>query len=290
VSSYFEALNRRSRRPGAAPAPRAPGAPAPRGPASAPAAPEAEAPAQPAAPEAAEPARVRFPPRPPEAPAPQPLRPAAPPRQPPPSALAPTYATLRERLALAAEGKPLKTLVFAGCDGGEGCSRLVREFGESLAASGLDVLVVDADLRGARAGAGADPAAADFAALVRQQALPPDAEGAQGTLTVVPGASSSDPESFLRSKELAAWLDGARTRFHYTLLDCAPLLRQADGVLAGALCDGVVIVARGGVTPGASLSRARQLVERAGGRVVGVVLTDFHNPIPSLLRRFLDRE
>ena len=107
---------------------------------------------------------------------------------------------------------------------------------------------------------------------------------------MVSGSAPADPESFLRSPELAAWLESAKARFHYTLLDASPLLRHADGVLAGSLCDGVVIVAKGGVTPGASLGRARQLVERAGGRVVGVVLTDFSNPIPSVLRRFLDGE
>lgn len=277
MSSYFEALNRRARAP-------ATGAAAPEAPRPAPAA-APDAPAEAARPAPAAPARI------PRLPAATPAPPAIAPALPPPDrSLAPVYATLRERLTLAAEGKPLKAIVFAGVDGHEGCTRVVHEFAESLAGSGLQVLLVDADLREARLTARLRASGPDLATLVRAQELPPAPERSSGSLTVVPGAGLSDQESLLRSPELASWLDGARERFHYTLLDSSPLLRHADGVLAGALCDGVVLVAKGGATPGASLARARQLVDRAGGRVVGVVLTDASSPIPSALRRFLERD
>ena len=64
-----------------------------------------------------------------------------------PGAVPRAYATLRERLMVAAQGKTLKSLVFAGCDGGEGCTQVAREFAESLASAGLNVLLVDADIR-----------------------------------------------------------------------------------------------------------------------------------------------
>src|SRR5512145_2503392 len=57
------------------------------------------------------------------------------------------YAALAERLLVRANGTSLRTLVFAGCDGGEGSTSVVLEFAESLAGSGMDVLLVDADLR-----------------------------------------------------------------------------------------------------------------------------------------------
>ena len=63
-----------------------------------------------------------------------------------PGAVPLAYAMLRERLLVAAGDKQLKSLVFAGCDGSEGCTTIVREFAESLASAGLNVLLVDADL------------------------------------------------------------------------------------------------------------------------------------------------
>ena len=79
-----------------------------------------------------------------------------------------------------------------------------------------------------------------------------------GRLTVVPSpAGVADKESFLRSPELAFWLDKQRVSYDYTFLHAPPILRHADGTLASVFCDG----ARGGVEPGtqsgpAPLSRA----------------------------------
>jgi Mrp family chromosome partitioning ATPase len=200
----------------------------------------------------------------------------------------PSYARLRERLIVAAKGKALKSLVFAGCDGGEGCTDLVREFAESLASSGLSVLLIDGDLRTAGLTAGIAPDGADLAELVRTKNMPQAAPWGRGRLAVVPSPGSvADKESFLRSADLAAWLDAQRTNFDYTLVDSSPIIRYADGVLTSLFTDGLVLVAKSGVTRGDSLARARLEVERAGGVVLGVVLNHFHDPVPAILRRFL---
>jgi Mrp family chromosome partitioning ATPase len=87
----------------------------------------------------------------------------------------------------------------------------------------------------------------------------------QAVLTVVPSpAGVADKEWFLRSPELAFWLDKQRVTYDYTFLNAPPILRHADGTLASLFCDGVVLVARAGVTRGEALGRARQQVERVG--------------------------
>ena len=75
--------------------------------------------------------------------------------------------------------------------------------------------------------------------------------------------------------------------FDYTFLDSPPILRHADGILASLFCDGVVLVARAGVTRGEALARARQQIERAGGKVLGAVLNQVRTPVPVFLRRYL---
>ena len=103
-------------------------------------------------------------------------------------------------------------------------------------------------------------------------------------------AALADKETFLRSPELAFWLDTQRTAFDYTFLDAPPILRHADGTLSSLFCDGVVLVARAGVTRGDALARARQQIERAGGKVLGAVLNQVRNPVPVFLRRYLVSE
>ena len=76
----------------------------------------------------------------------RPLVPCAPP-------VAEPYRVLRERLRATADGRPLQAIVFAGCQGGEGTTEIVEDFGESLARSGLKVLLLDIEGgRVARAG------------------------------------------------------------------------------------------------------------------------------------------
>jgi Mrp family chromosome partitioning ATPase len=57
--------------------------------------------------------------------------------------------------------------------------------------------------------------------------------------------------------------------------------------LIGRTCDGVVIIARGGATERESLVRAREQLERAEARVLGVVLNRMRDPVPAFLRPFL---
>jgi Mrp family chromosome partitioning ATPase len=205
-----------------------------------------------------------------------------------PGAVPAAYGTLRERLMMASQGEAIKSLIFAGCDGGEGCTRVVREFAESLASAGLNVLLVDADLRTAGLTTSLAARGADLTELVRTKEVLPATPWGRGRLTVAPSpAGLADKESFLRSPALALWLDTQRSTYDYTFLDAPPILRHADGTLASLFCDGVVLVARADVTRGDALARARQQIERAGGKVLGVILNQVRNPVPVFLRRYL---
>lgn len=198
------------------------------------------------------------------------------------------YAALRERLLVEAQGKSLKSLVFAGCEGGEGCTQVAREFAEGLAGSGLSVMLVDADLRTSGLTARIPAEGPDLSELVRTKESPPSVACGRGRLAVVPSpVAVKGKESFFRADDLASWLEKVYPLFDYVFLDAPPILRHADGTLASLLCDAVVLVAKGGVTRGDALARARQQIERAGGKVLGVVLNQVRNPVPVFLRRYL---
>jgi Mrp family chromosome partitioning ATPase len=207
-------------------------------------------------------------------------------------ALAPApYAALREKLLVTANGKPLKTLVFAGCTGGEGCTRVLREFAATLARSGSNVLVIDADLRTSGAAASMAPRGADLMELMRAGRRAPASRCGRGQLTVVSNpASAPGKEHVFGTPEFATWLDGQRSAYDYVLLDAPPLLRFADGTLIGRLSDGAVIVVQAEATQREALVRAREQLQRAGVNVVGVVLNRARNPVPAALRPYLSIE
>lgn len=192
----------------------------------------------------------------------------------PNGAPADAYAILRERLLVAANGNPLRALVFAGCDGGEGCSRVVREFGSLLAESGHRVVLVDGRPQGANRTSATD---------VREELLDGgrngNGNGHKGSLTIVQGPErDSNPSNPLGAAEFAAWLDATRRSHDYILIDAPPLLRRADATLLGRMCDGVVVVVRAGVTERDLLVSVRDQLERAGANLVGVVLNRAHAP------------
>src|SRR5579875_1132985 len=187
-------------------------------------------------------------------------------RRPVPGEMSAEYRGLREKLLVAGGGKPLKTLVFAGCGGGEGSSEVVRDFAGALASSGLNVLLVDSE-----GPAEAGEHAPDLEeAVSRRRSLSASSWG-KGKLTVVQSpAARADKERLFGSPEFASWLDVQHGTYDYVLLDAPPLLQSAEA------------------TPRQALAEAREQLERAGVNVVGVVLNGVRNPVPKLLRPYLN--
>jgi hypothetical protein len=70
---------------------------------------------------------------------------------------------------------------------------------------------------------------------------------------------------------LAQWLDGSAAA-PLVLIETAPAMASVDGLLLGAACGGVVLVAETGITTRAALRTAAERARAAGCRVVGVVL------------------
>lgn len=201
------------------------------------------------------------------------------------------YAKLHERLMVSANGRPLRTLVFAGCDGGEGCTGVTRQFAEALASSGLNMLLVDADLRNSEVRRSLSAGGPDLATLVKEGRCAPGTACGNGQLTVIPSlASYPDKERFFRAPEFASWIEAQRQAYDYVLLDVPPLLRHAEGALVSRLCDGVVIVVEADVTTREMLVRAREQLERVDANVIGVVLNRARVDVPGFLRPYLAPE
>jgi capsular exopolysaccharide synthesis family protein len=78
-----------------------------------------------------------------------------------------------------------------------------------------------------------------------------------------------------------------KDRFDFILIDAAPALDFPDAYALAPKVDGVILVAESDETPIAEAQRARIDLERAGGRMLGVVLNRSRDYIPRFVRRLL---
>ena len=84
--------------------------------------------------------------------------------------------------------------------------------------------------------------------------------------------------AWLLSPRLQTLIDMVSAKYDLVLIDTPPLNVLSDAAQVASAVDGVVVVVRGGVTERHGFELTMQRLERAGGRVIGVVLNDVELP------------
>jgi receptor protein-tyrosine kinase len=97
--------------------------------------------------------------------------------------------------------------------------------------------------------------------------------GQRRTLDVIgSGPIPPNPFELFSSARLRALLDELRGRYDYVVLDCPPLLPVSDTVPIVAAVDGVLVAELLYVSRSDNAQRARAMIGRAGGIVLGLVI------------------
>lgn len=81
-----------------------------------------------------------------------------------------------------------------------------------------------------------------------------------------------NPSLLLENRRFSDLLSLLSTNYRYVFLDTPPLGLVSDGERIGHLCDGAILVVRGGVTPKAVIRNSIAQLERAGCPLLGIVL------------------
>lgn len=185
------------------------------------------------------------------------------------------YRALCSAILSASRVDDLKTLVITSPTSGEGKSTVSCNLATALAQRGRRVLLADADLRsssihpqlGVRAGL-TTMAAAGAENHPRYQPL-----AHLPNLHVVPaGIRPSDPSGLLDSTRMQDLLESWKEDYDYIIIDTPPALPFADALVLGAKADGVILVARSGVSEIKAMIRARDSLTRSGANLLGFVL------------------
>jgi capsular exopolysaccharide synthesis family protein len=101
------------------------------------------------------------------------------------------------------------------------------------------------------------------------------------------GSKTTDPHSLLTSDGLRSRLSELRAEFDYVLVDGPPVNLYADTTLLGKLADGVVLVVQANSTHREAARKAKESLDSANVRLLGVVLNKRTFPIPGALYRWI---
>ncbi len=106
-------------------------------------------------------------------------------------------------------------------------------------------------------------------------------------LSIAPGVGPQrNPAAVMDSSEMSRFLQDVKARFDFIIFDAAPLTSRNDAFLLESQTDGMVIVARPGVTQRPALTTLlEQLEDKEEIRVLGAVVNDVNVPLAEAQQR-----
>jgi polysaccharide biosynthesis transport protein len=174
------------------------------------------------------------------------------------------------------------TLLITAPESGVGPSVVAANLGVALAGQGRRVAVVEGHLRGGTLGSLLNvPGRPGWVARTLAGEPPEPAGGmesdarSRGSLDVfVAGEVTAHPLTVLGSDEARSFIARLRDSYDVVILDSPGLEAGHDALVLAPLADATLVVVRSGHTPTEAVRRVLSRIERADGRVEGLVLTD----------------
>jgi len=216
------------------------------------------------------------------------------------SPLLESYRSLRSNLQYFEVDKGLKTLLVVSGLPQEGKTATSANLALSLALSGERVILVDADLRNptmhryldlrndlglSTVLAGGSQVSEALRVVKLEKFLPPNGKSGNGgdgrrssetlqrdLLCMTSGPLPPNPAELLASARMEEVLSTLSDSADYVILDTPPVLLVADALSIASRVDGVVVVARTNSTTSDEAREVRQLLDRVGARLIGVVV------------------
>lgn len=195
----------------------------------------------------------------------------------PRSGVTEAYRTLRSNVEFAAVDAPLRSLLVTSAMPAEGKTVTAANLAVVFAQAGRRVLLVDADLRQPGVHRIFDVANSHgLTTLLRREDVALDAVAhrteQEGLRIVTTGPLPPNPAELLGSHRMRAVLERLGGDADLVIVDSPPLRAVADSAILSSFLDGTLLVIEAGRSRRRALRMAREALERAGAKVVGVVL------------------
>jgi len=187
------------------------------------------------------------------------------------------YRSLRTNLSFYSLDAPLRTLVVTSPAAGEGKSSTVANLAVTMAQSGRRTILVDCDLRRPTLhelfSLPMSPGLTSLA-LEDLTELPLQETGIDNLWLLSSGPKPPNPADLLGANRMDQVISLLSGLADVVLFDAPPVIAASDAVILGAKADGVLLVIQAGKSRRDQAERARELLEQAKVRLVGVALTN----------------
>lgn len=203
----------------------------------------------------------------------------------PRSPRAESFRSLRTNLQFLDFDGRARSFVVTSAVQGEGKTTTVANLAIALADAGINVVVVDADMRrpqlaeimGLEGAVGLSDVLISKASL--EDAIQP--WGSTGHLHILPaGQIPPNPSELLGSQNATDLIDSLTETFDIVLLDAPPVLPVSDAAILSKRTGGAIVVVAADRTRKAQLAGAVDALDAIGGDILGVVVTMLPNRGP----------
>jgi succinoglycan biosynthesis transport protein ExoP len=170
----------------------------------------------------------------------------------------------------------IHSLLVTSGRSGEGKTTITAGLGRAIASLGLQVLVVDLDLRRPHAESaltGSDARRLEGAPASSTSPSNIKADPSTGVHILTPYPISADPLAMLRSEHLSEMLRLAKLSYDVLLLDTPPLLLVPDAIIAAKFADAIVLVTEFGRTESREIEELSRRLAQTGRPIHGVIAT-----------------
>ena len=186
------------------------------------------------------------------------------------------FRKLRVEIQLLGREMPMRRVMIASALPGEGKSTVVVNLGLTFGEVGKQVIIADADFhRPTLHRTLKTPNNKGFSDLLAgtgelRESMSLVAEGVW--LSPRGGSSTALSRTGLGSQRLTEVIESMAAEAEYVLLDSSPILLIPDNLYMAAAADGVILVVQSGVTRPRELLRTKDIIEKSGTPIIGVVL------------------
>ncbi len=195
----------------------------------------------------------------------------------PRSPVSEAYRTLRTNLSFYSVDDPIRSLVVTSSAADDDKSAVAANLAVTMAQSGRSTILVDCDLR--------RPTLHDLFHLESEpgltnvilgdyEGLPLQATNVENLSLLASGPKPPNPADMLGSKRVDALIEELVEQADFVIFDSPPAVAVTDAAVLGAKVDGVLLVISAGKTRREHAERAKETLEKARARIVGVTLTN----------------
>lgn len=190
---------------------------------------------------------------------------------------------IRTNLQFVNVDRPPKVIAVSSAVSGDGKTTMSIDLAAAFSEGGQQVLLVDADLRRGQVARYLDldgtVGLSDI--LANRVELDDVIIEKQPHLWVIPsGTVPPNPVELLDSRHMSTLLNEMSERFDIVIVDTPPVLPVTDGAVVASKSDGVILVARHGVTKRAQVEEATAAVNAVRAQCLGWIL----NQVPRTRR------